>query len=829
MAKLKDFLILLCCIQAIVAVDMGPLTSKTFHVEEGSGSIAIYQFEKSNSRSVTFLLEGEKDDIIEIDPNNGLLRTLQSLRWDKRKVHTLQVKTVDSGGLIVEGPYTVIIIVEDINNNAPVFNQSEYHGGVREQSRPGRPFIKVFATDNDDPSTPNAQLVYKIKQQIPDPAKVMFFQINNVTGEISTTINGTQFLKFGDKPYELVLEVSDLAERPFSHNTKVYINILENLWKAPKPITITENSTDIHPYSITKVTWNDPNVIYELHQREKFPRFPFTIDNNGIINVTEPLDREEQDKYIFYALAKNFNGVAVARPLEIEVKVEDINDNPPICPAAMTTFEVQENEAIGSVIDVLKATDNDQEDLSNSVLTYTTMEQWPQTSPEMFRIGLYDGGIQLSNSGVNTHRQYRIKVQVSDGGRPSLSTMCWVIINVIDINDHIPIFESSDYGNVTLREDTPLQTIVKEIQATDDDQPRTGSSAISYRIVEGDPDKMFIIETNPLNNRGYVKVAAQLDYESYDEHDLMIEARNPEPLATGTSYNSSSTTHLKVIVTDVDEKPVFGNPIYQVQVSEAIPMGTWLIKINASDPEGDEILFELRENYLNWIRINKNTGDIYSNADLDRERVDQYRVEVVATESKNSKMSSSVSFYLYLDDVNDNSPRLAKDYYGDFFFCYPLTKPESFEFSGTDDDRPPWGVALKFRLGGNQTTANDWNIQYVNATSARLTMQHTNFPKKTNYVPVVIRDNGRPPKENEVSVPVRICSCTPNNQCEKEPIESSGLTSIGLALGILFGTLGVIGIIVGAVFISMNHKKKKNAKASSGDATNPAETVTLSS
>ncbi|XP_073406494.1 cadherin-17 [Dendrobates tinctorius] len=828
MAKLKDFLILLCCIQAIVAVEKGPLTSKTFHVEEGSGEIAIYQFEKSNSRSVTFLLEGEKDDIIEIDPNNGILRTLQSLRWDKRKVHTLQVKTVDSGGSIVEGPFTVIIIVEDINNNAPVFNQSEYHGGVREQSRPGLPFVKVFATDSDDPSTPNAQLVYKIKQQIPDPAKVMFFQIKNVTGEISTTINGSQFLKFGDKSYELLLEVSDLAERPFSHNAKVYISILENLWKAPKPVTIKENSTEVHPYSITKVTWNDPNVIYELHQREKFPRFPFTIDNNGIINVTEPLDREEQDKYIFYALAKNFNGVSVAKPLQIEVNVEDINDNPPICPEAMVSFEVQENEFIGSVIDVLKATDEDQHDSTNSLLSYTIIEQWPHTSPRMFRIGLYDGSIQLSNTGVNTHRQYRIRVQVSDEGTPSLSTICWVVINVIDINYHIPIFESSDYGNVTLREDSPLQTIVKEIQATDDDQPNTGSSSISYRIVDGDPDKMFTIETNPLNNRGYVKVAAQLDYESYQEHDLVIEAKNPEPLATGTHYNSSSSTHLKVIVTDVDEKPVFGNPIYQVQVSEGIPTGTWLIKINASDPEGDEILFELRENTFNWLEINKETGDIYTSANLDRERADQYRVEVVATESKNSKMRSSVSFYLYLDDVNDNSPRLAKDYFGDIFFCYPLTKPESFEFSGTDDDRPAWGVALKFRLGGNQTTAKDWNIQYVNATSARLTMLHTDFPKKTIYVPVIIRDNGRPPLESNVSVPVRICSCTSNNQCEIEPLETSGITSIGLALGILFGTLAVIGIIIGAVFISMNQKKKKK-KTSSSDATNPAETVNLSS
>ncbi|XP_075684120.1 cadherin-17 [Rhinoderma darwinii] len=827
MSKLKAVLILFCCIQTLVAELKGPLTSMTFNIVEGSAPASIFQFEKKDSRSVTFVLEGEKDDMIDMRPD-GLLFTKHSLKWENRNVYTLQVKTIDGGGAVIEGPYTITILVEDINNNPPAFNQSEYFGEVREQSRPGLAFIRVFATDKDDPATPNAQLVYKIKQQIPDPAKIMFFQINNVTGEISTTINGSVHLKFGDKPYELVLEVSDLAERPFSHNSKVFITIKENLWKAPKPITIQENSTSPHPYNITKVTWNDQSVIYELHQKEKLQRFPFVIDQNGNINVTEPLDREEHEQYVFFALARNYNGVAVARPLEIVVNVEDINDNPPVCPAEETVFEVQENEAIGSVIGVLRATDMDEQGSSNTVLRYTILEQWPGTfSGNLFLINSYGGDIQLNTAGLNIQidKEYRLKVRVSDEGKPSFSTMCWVLINVIDINDHIPIFESFDYGNVTLREDTALQTLVKEIQATDDDQPQTGSFSIYYRIVKGDPDKRFIIETNPENNRGYVRVAAPLDYETFMEHDLVIEARNPEPLIQGMDYNSSSTTNLKVIVTDVDEKPIFGSSIYQAQFLEDIPIGTRLIKIDASDPEGDKIWFSLRRNKFNWLKINKETGEIYSDELLDREREEHYEVDVIATESNNPQMSSFVMFHLYLDDVNDNYPRLAKDYFGDFFYCYPLTKPESFEFSGADNDQPPRGISLKFRLG-DESTENDWSLQYVNGSSARLTMKHSQFPKGDIFVPVIIRDNGRPPLEANVSVPVRICSCTSNNKCEIKAESDQKLTTVGLALGILFGTLAVIGIIVAAVFISINQKKKK---ASGGDANNAAETANLRS
>lgn len=72
-------------------------------------------------------------------------------------------------------------------------------------------------------------------------------------------------------------------------------------------------------------------------------------------------------------------------------------------------------------------------------------------------------------------------------------------------------------------------------------------------------------------------------------HDLVIEAKNPEPLVTGVHYNESSVTRLHVVILNVDEKPIFSNAIYQAQQKENIPIGTKLITVSASDPEGDEI------------------------------------------------------------------------------------------------------------------------------------------------------------------------------------------------------------------------------------------------
>ncbi|XP_053571179.1 cadherin-17 [Bombina bombina] len=804
----------------------GPLTNKDFTVLEESPPFAIYQFIKSNPNSETFVVEGETDNVIEISPTNGILRTIQSLDRERKTVYRLQVKTLSSSGSTVEGPYTVNIIVEDINDNQPHFNQSEYQGEVREQFRPGKPFLTVYATDPDDPDTPNAQLSFSILRQIPQPDTFMVFQINNKTGAISTTLNGSVILDVTKlNRYELVVEVSDLAEHSFSDTVKVVITVKENLWKAPPPVSIAENTNEGLPIKITEVRWNDPDIIYVLHQRDKFIRFPFIIDDKGNIYVTEPLDREERQQYIFYAFANNENGRTVARPLEIEVNVLDVNDNSPLCPNAVTVFEVQENEGVGSSIGTLEATDLDQ----NSLVTYELLDQNPKLpQADMFLIQRHTGTIQLKKPGLNIKDvpMYTLIVELSDDGLPPTNnTICEVSIRVIDQNDQIPIFDISDYGNVTIAEDSPLNTLVMEIQATDTDEPFTGSSAILYQITGGDPQKMFIMETNPVNNTGYLKIAKHLDYELFSEHNLVIEARNPEPLIPGVHYNESSITRIRIFVIDIDEKPHFNQSIYQAQVLENVNIGTKLATIVAIDPEGDSLRFQIKGDKHNWLRIDENSGEIFSNALLDREKESHYEVIVVATERNNPQMSSQVHFKLYLDDVNDNAPRLAKDY-SNTFFCNPPSKLESFIIQATDDDTRS-GRPFKFSLGGNANVSMDWTISEINFTSARLSMKHINFADKIYEIPVKINDQGRPPMEGTVYVPVIFCTCSSSKTCENKEVGDTSLTSVGMAVGILLGTLAFIAIILTAVFVTMNRKKKKEKKAQGSDAKHPTETVNL--
>ncbi|XP_004850163.1 cadherin-17 [Heterocephalus glaber] len=800
----------------------GPLKPMTFSIYEGQEpSQVIFQF-KANPPAVTFELSGETDGIFKIEPD-GLLYYITALDRETRATHNLQIAALDAQGVTVEGPVPITIEVKDVNDNRPMFSQAKYEGSVRQNSRPGKPFMYVNATDLDDPATPNGHLFYQIVIQLPKIDNIMYFQINNKTGAISLTRQGALELDPVKNPsYNLVVSVKDMggeSENSFSDTASVDVTVKENIWKTPEPVEIMENSTDPHPVKITQVRWNDPGAQYSLVEKEKLPRFPFSIDQEGDIYVTQPLDREEKDSYVFYAAAKDEYGKLLSYPLQIHVKVKDINDNSPSCPSPVTAFEVQENEALGSSIGIFTAHDMDEANTINSILKYKIVEQTPKVPIDgLFLVEEYEGKVQLARRSLKKQDapQYNLTVEVSD---KDFKIFCAIQINIIDINDQIPIFEKSDYGNLTLREDTAVGYTILTIQATDADEPFTGSSKILYQITQGDSEGRLGIDTDPHTNAGYVTVKKPLDFETAAISKIVVHAQNPEPLVPGVTYNLSSFASFFLFVTDVNEVPVFSQPVFQAEVSEDVAVGTKVSNVTAQDPEGLDIRYSLRGDTRGWLKIDPITGEIFSVAPLDRETESVYRVQVVATEVGGSSLSSTSFFHLALKDVNDNPARLAKDYTG-LFFCYPLSAPGSLVFEATDDDKQTFrGFHFTFALG-SESLQNDWEVSKINGTFARLSTKHTSFEERVYKIPIRINDGGWPPLEGTVNLPVTFCTCV-EGSCFRPTGRQAGIPTVGLAVGILLTTFLFIGIILAVVFIHIKKKGKNNVKNAQASEVKP--------
>ncbi len=54
-------------------------------------------------------------------------------------------------------------------------------------------------------------------------------------------------------------------------------------------------------------------------------------------------------QYILVVMAMDNNNKEVDPPMEIQVVVEDVNDNAPVCKDKESVFEVQEDEPVGKM------------------------------------------------------------------------------------------------------------------------------------------------------------------------------------------------------------------------------------------------------------------------------------------------------------------------------------------------------------------------------------------------------------------------------------------------------------------------------------------------
>ncbi|KAM8869376.1 cadherin-17 [Spinachia spinachia] len=832
----------------------GAFENTQLDVPEGTPvPYAVYQFKVAHPGVNSFRLSGEgKEDIMISE--DGWLYLERPLDWSRDDHYTIMVEALQDDE-VVEGPVYVTLNVLDVNNNAPFFNQSAYTAVVRENHPAGVPFIGVFALDHDDPETPNARLSYSLVSQIPNKHPTPLFQIDANTGEISTTEAGTQHLtaregihyargedqsidalrtKFNeycpvqkipfqenpfftcveraeirrrnvdplaDPDYTLTVRVQDLegaSQSALSGNTRVQIVVQQNLWVNPGPITIREHLKETYPVVIAKVQSNDPHAVYELKQKEREQKFPFQITADGEIHLTEELDREDKDMYILVVFALDNDDKQVDPPMEIQVLVEDVNDNAPVCANQESVFEVQEGEPEGSLIGVLLAHDDDQVGTLNSQLTYAFVSQNPPASADAFFIDAVSGRIQALRPLQRRDQQmFSFTVRVTD---QVYSTECKVVVKVIDVNNEMPLFEKSDYGGHTLAEDTPVGHTVATIRAADADDPDSGSSLIEFKITAGDDNGIFTVETDG-KGVGHLVVVKPLDFESSAAYKLQIDARNPEPLMSGLEYGSDSTAFVSVSLTDVDEAPEFSLDVLEATVPENTTKGSVLLTVEAKDPEGKEISFKMDGDTRGWLTIDAATGEIKTKDKLDREVQETFEVTVTAFEKDNPVKLSERVLHVRLLDVNDNVPKLMET---QAFIC--VRKPQPVIIKAQDADSAPFSQPFTFAFAHGKKSPN-WDLKSIDGTAAKLTLKKIPTEDKTFILPINIKDN----TGMGITQPfeVRVCNCTELGYCYLAPEERSLGYGIGPTIGILGGIIGFCIIVFVIVIKRANKRSEK--------------------
>ncbi len=124
----------------------------------------------------------------------------------------------------------------------------------------------------------------------------------------------------------------------------------------------------------------------------------------------------------------------------------------------------------------------------NSNILYSLVD----SADGFFSIDEHSGVVSLERPlDREVQSTYELKARASDQGSPRLSSLCQVVISVLDINDNPPVFEHREY-TATVSEDVTVGTQLLRVQAASRDMEANGE--ISYSIISGNEHGMFSVD-----------------------------------------------------------------------------------------------------------------------------------------------------------------------------------------------------------------------------------------------------------------------------------------------------------------------------------------------
>lgn len=235
--------------------------------------------------------------------------------------------------------------------------------------------------------------------------------------------------------------------------------------------------------------------------------------------------------------------------------------------------------------------------------------------------------------------RYTLTVTAQDQGHPPLSSTVTVEVNVLDINDHSPRFESSTY-TADIPEDIPIGSHVLDVKATDLDQ---GPNSRVLYFLSSSSHSMFIID----QDTGSIITAAPLDREKIASYTFKVCATDSSPLNP-----RNTTAEVTISVQDVnDNAPFFIQDPLIVNVSiGSVSSRRVLATMRAEDKDfgANGSVFYRFANPVRGFTINSLTGDIQATEKLQSLSQSQRTLIVQAMDQGNPAQSSLGVVIIYL-------------------------------------------------------------------------------------------------------------------------------------------------------------------------------------
>ncbi|KAM9762096.1 cadherin-24-like isoform 1-T1 [Menidia menidia] len=559
----------------------------------------------------------------------------------------------------------------------------------------------------------------------------------------------------------------------------------------------------------------------------------FVIDGNtGNIHVTKSLDREEKDQYRLIATATDREtGRALEPSSEFVIRVQDINDNPPVFPNEPYVAMVPEMANIGTSIVQVTAADADDPTYGNSArLVYGIIQ-----GQDFFSVDPETGVLRTAVPDMDREKQdeYLVVLQAKDmgGHLGGLSGTTTITVRLSDVNDNPPHFRKSAWS-FSVSELAAPGVEVGRVTASD---PDLGENAqLDFTILDAEEAEIFNITGR--DKEAVIVLNKLLDYESCNSYTFSVEVMNPlvdaRYIRKGPFKDQAT---VRVMVLNADEPPRFSQTLYHLDVSENCPPICSVGRVHAVDPDtgqGTNIRYSIdpQSDPEALFRIASNTGFISTVMELDREEEQWHNITVIATQRDNPNLVSRVVVAIETLDQNDNAPELDRQYTTSV--CDSSAPGQVVQvLRAIDRDQGGQDTPVHFSIPPESSSALNLTVRETGGVTASLVLQSGLEPLPgfspsllTLYVPVVLRD-GASGLTNTGTVTVTICPClqggmqTEDRGRQKErrwerhtvclPVPSTS-PSLIFSLVTLLAMLACVTtlLVVCALSLSLRHQKR---------------------
>ncbi|KAF8774671.1 Cadherin-86C like protein [Argiope bruennichi] len=693
------------CVRVSLTEEKEVIGSMVVRKRNSSSLPVLFEVEGSDNFAIRYLISPLKE------ATKGEIFLLQKLDYEKKNLYTLTIYALnpwteeefDTRNVAVQ---TILVAVKDAQDTPPVFQSLPPVVRVSDSL----PLVRVAPTIDLSHNmrilklpmdTKPGSLIYRLRGSDPDNDILTFGVRGDVGNQLLriqsvTETRANVFLKAAptEKEYKLTIYVTDGTQTTEVESTIIITNAtnIKSPFLEYEPLISVSELTEEKevdwqhggaqaqqqqpPCSASK--WKDrtnfaidtPQPPQGSHQRGKFFFFRNRVRGR---RISYTLSR-------FYALNPKVHGILCLRRVwtsqnvavrPILVAVKDAQDTHPASSLSTNRQGLLIAWPLGGSVFQVHAEDGDFGNQRNITYSFVPESQ----GVTYFNINSRTGMITLASStelfreAYSTTGPFVLSIQATEvesdlvPGLPasSIATLAVVLVNT---ENKPPRFLSRRYVGVIEENSPGLTPIIWEgsevPKVVDDDQGKNGS----FELFLEDDGGAFSVQPsrgmNELNFALLVKDPTKLDYETSDTKyiEFRIVARE-----TASVRPLSATAEIRVRLLDANDNiPQFSHDVYNVTLPEDAPVGTTLIKIQATDEDSGSYGV-VRYTAVNGpiagnLRLDPVSGELtlVSSEGLDRERIPEYSLTVEARDDQGKGNRNMAEVHVTLADANDNAP-----------------------------------------------------------------------------------------------------------------------------------------------------------------------------